>query len=152
MSRVSLLAVLSIVLVTSACSSRLNPLNWFGRDKEVKVVVQEVPGGIIDSRPLIAQIQSVRVDRAPGGAIVNTVGLTQWQGYWQPALIAENRGVPVDGVLTIQFRVAEPLTNQIQGTQASREIAAAMFLTDQELSGVRSIVIRGANNARSVRR
>ena len=152
MSRVSLLAVLSIVLVTSACSSRLNPLNWFGRDKETTVVVQEAPGGIIDPRPLIDQIQSVQVDRAPGGAIVNTVGLTQWQGYWQPALIAENRGVPVDGVLTIQFRVAEPLTDQIQGTQRSREITAAMFLTDQELTGVRSIVIRGANNARSVRR
>lgn len=152
MSRVSLLAVLSIVLVTSACSSRLNPLNWFGRDKETTVVVQEAPDGIIDPRPLIAQIQSVQVDRAPGGAIVNTVGLTQWQGYWQPALIAENRGVPVDGVLTIQFRVAEPLTDQIQGTQRSREITAAMFLTDQELTGVRSIVIRGANNARSVRR
>ena len=152
MSRVTLLAALSIVLVTAACGSRLNPLNWFGQDEEVQVVERVLPGGVDDPRPFVAQIVSVRADRAPGGAIVNVVGLPPTQGYWEPALIVENNGNPVDGVLTIQFRASQPFTVKPQVNQTSREITAAIFLTEQDMAGVRSITVRGVNNARSVRR
>lgn len=152
MSRITLLAVFSVALLTSACSSRLNPLNWFGRDRSEPVAAVQAPGGVVDARPFVTEIVSLRVDRAPGGAIVNTVGRTSTQGYWEPALLIENRGVPVDGVLTIQFRASGPYKRAAQGTERSREITAAVYLTDQEMAGVRTIVVRGASNQRSVRR
>ncbi len=153
MSRISLLAILSVVLVTSACSSRLNPLNWFGRDRSEAVRVVEVaPGGVVDPRPFVDQVISLRVDRAPGGAIINTVGLAPAQGYWDAALLPENNKTPIDGVLTFQFRANPPLKASQQGTERSREISVGVYLTDQEMSGVRTIVVRGAQNQRSVRR
>lgn len=153
MSRIPLLAILSVVLVTSACSTRLNPFNWFGKDEEKVVVVQQVaPGGVIDPRPYVDQVTSLRVDRAPGGAIINVVGLNPVQGYWEAALLAENNQRPVDGVLTFQFRASKPVTRTGQGPDRSREITAAVFLTEQEMAGVRSIVVQAAQNQRSVRR
>ncbi len=153
MSRISLLAILSVALLTSACSSRLNPLNWFGRDRSEAVrYVEQAPGGVIDERPLVAQILSLRVDRAPGGAIIHAVAVPPTQGYWEPALLVENNGRAVEGVLSFQFRASQPLRRAAQGNQPSREITAGVYLTDQQLAGVRTIIVRGAQNLRSVRR
>ena len=152
MSRLTLLAVLSIVLVTSACASRFNPLNWFGRDRSEAVTVETAPGGIIDPRPLVSQITELHVDRAPGGVIIYTVGIPPTQGYWEPALLIENNGFPVEGVLGFQLRASGPLSSWPQGTERSRQITAGLYLTDQQLAGVRTISVRGAQNLRTVRR
>ena len=141
---------ITLLAVLAGCSriseSRFNPFNWFGRDREVRVETVEV---IADPRPLVAQVTSVSVEQTPGGAILRAVGLPPRQGYWSPALIENARG---DGVLSFQFRLAQPLQSTRVSTQRSREVVVATFLSDQSLAGVREIRVLGAQSSRAVSR
>lgn len=160
--RKPLLAALSAALFLTACGtvreSRLNPFNWFGRSTEQPVA--QTGGGdeetvvINDPRPLAQQILSMKVERIPGGAIVHATALPPTQGYWKADLIAENRGRPDEkGTLTLQFRAFQPVERDAPaGTAVSREITAGLFLSDQDLQLVRTIVVKGAENQRSSRR
>lgn len=156
--RTPLLAALSAVMLLSACASmrdsRINPFNWFGRSQatETTTTAAPPPGGVVDDRPLVDQVVAMRVERAPGGAIVHAVALPPSQGYWKADLVPENDGRPVNGVLTVQFRAYSPPKPWPQGTEQSREITAGIFLSEQTLRGVRTIVVRGARNQRSSRR
>lgn len=156
--RTPLLAVLSIALLLGACGrvrdSQLNPFNWFGRSTEQQVVAQTAAGSQpSDPRPLVAQVLEMRVEQIPGGAIVHATGLPPRQGYWKAALVAENDGKPDEkGVLRLSFRAYQPLEATPQGSQPSREITAGLFLSNQDLEVVRSIIVRGAQNQRTSRR
>ncbi|SMX34650.1 hypothetical protein [Actibacterium lipolyticum] len=151
-----LLPVLSAVLLIGACStvseSRLNPFNWFGGSTEETLSVSEVPAAPVERRWLVDQVVSMQIERVPGGAIVRATGLPTEQGYWEADLVAENNAKPQDGTLVFSFRAFPPPTVGPAGTQASREITAAVFLSDQSLANVRTIVVRGAQNQRSSRR
>jgi len=152
MSR-QLLAALSLIMFLSACAtvrdSRINPLNWFGRDSSEAVAVD--PGvAVVDDRRLAAQIISLKVDAFPGGAIVRTVGLPATQGFWDAELVEVESENPADVVY--EFRLLPPVAPRRQGTQRSREIIAAATLTRTRLETVRNIVVVGAQNRRSVRR
>ena len=156
--RTPLLAVLSVALLVGACGSvrdsRLNPFNWFGRSEEQQVATGAAaavePG---DPRPLVEQVLEMRVEPIPAGAIVHAVGLPPRQGYWKADLVAENDGKPDDqGVLLLSFRAYQPLEATPQGTQPSREITAGLFLSNQDLATVRTIIVRGAQNQRTSRR
>ena len=148
-------------LTLSACSqvreSRLNPLNWFGRGEQVEttaaapatpeVIRPLLPAKrevVVDARVLIDTVQAIEVARTPDGAILRATGLAPTQGYFNAQLVlsgAEN------GVLTYDFRVEAPSRFEIQGTQASRSITVAEALSNNDLAGVRRIVVRGANNS-----
>ena len=138
-------------LILTGCGglggSRLNPLNWFGGDREVRAAPTERAAPDI---PLVDQIVSLQVDQGPGGAIVSTVGLPPTQGFWRAELVR----VPDDDPSTyrMEFQILPPLTPQRQGTQPSREVLAGTFLSDQTLAGVRRIVVQGARNQRVVSR
>ncbi|WP_372604782.1 hypothetical protein [Actibacterium sp.] len=151
-----LLAALMAVTVLTACSSvresKINPMNWFGKSKSEETVIVMPESGILDNRPLVDDVLTLRVERTPGGAIITATGLPQRQGYWAADLVAEYDEKPVNGVLTYQFRTYPPAVPYPAGTQQSREITAAVFVTDQTLDGVRSIVVKGATNQRSSRR
>lgn len=151
--RAPLLAVLAATLVLSACSgvrqSRLNPINWFGGSTEQRVAV--VTAEEVDPRPLVAEVTEMAVERMPGGAIVRAKGLPARQGYWDADLVADT-AASADGVLVYQFRVAPPAGRTPAGTPPSREVTAGTFLSDQDLLGVRTIVVRGTLNQRSARR
>jgi hypothetical protein len=58
----------------------------------------------------------------------------------------------VDGVLTYRFVVAEPREATRVSTERSRRVTVAVMLTEFDLAGVRSIVVRGAQDQRSVSR
>ncbi|WP_212525725.1 hypothetical protein [Actibacterium sp. MT2.3-13A] len=156
--RKPLLAVLSAALLLGACGpvrdSRLNPFNWFGRSTEQQVAATVTPGAQpADPRPLVEQVLEMRVEPVPTGAIVHAMGLPPRQGYWKAALVAENDGRPDDkGVLVLSFRAYQPLEATPQGAQPSREITAGLFLSQQDLQAVRTIVVRGAQNQRTSRR
>ncbi len=145
--------LLILVLATAAgcgriAESRFNPFNWFGRDRAVD---QLVPAAQIDidPRPLVSQVQSVSIERAPGGAVLRAVGLPPTQGYWAAALLPDNSQ---PGVLIFQFRLQPPREPTRVSTPRSREVVVAEFLTDQELQGVREIRVLGAQSSRAVRR
>ena len=142
--------VIALLGVLGGCSriseSRLNPFNWFGRDRAVEV---QAVGVVTEPRPLVAQVINVSIERAPGGAILRAVGLPPRQGHWAPELIETGRA---NGVVAFHFRLAEPPAPTRVSTQVSREVVVATFLTDQDLAGVREIQVIGSQASRAVRR
>lgn len=150
-----LIAALICTLLVAGCArvrdSRVNPFNWFGQSEQSSNVTV-VQGQQRDPRPLVSQITELRIDRAPGGAIVHAVGLPPRQGYWEAELV-EAEGVEAEpGVLVYDFRAWFPVSRTGAGTPYSRELSAGMFLTDQDMQGVTTIVVRGQQNQRISRR
>ncbi len=151
-----LLASAVVVFSLSGCDSvresRVNPFNWFGQSQEETLAPRTGWRRELDNRALVAQVSDMAVERFPGGAIIRAEGITPTQGWWDAELVAENDGRPVDGVLTYDFRIAAPRTETRVSTPQSRSVSAAVRISDRRLEGVRMIVVRGAENARSVRR
>ncbi|MCB1367998.1 MAG: hypothetical protein KDK00_09555 [Rhodobacteraceae bacterium] len=150
-----LIVALTLLSFLSACGavrdSRLNPFNWFGRDREERVQAVEIQGPV-ETRPLVAQVISLKVDRMPGGAIIYAVGLPATQGHWDAELVSLNGEVPEKGTLTYEFRLAPPPGPTRQSTPQSREVVVGLFVSDQALLGVRNIAVIAQQNRRSVRR
>lgn len=145
------LSLLILILgVLAGCGrlgeSRLNPFNWFGRDREITPVVVIAAE---DPRPLVAAVTTVRIERAPGGALLTAVGLPPRQGYWAPALLPVS-GPP--GTLSYQFRLEPPAEPTRVSTPQSREVTVGTFISDQRLFGIREVRVLGAQQSRSVRR
>ena len=145
--------LLIMVLATAAgcgriADSRLNPFNWFGRDRAIETTAPEVRVAV-DPRPLVDQVVSVSIEQAPGGAILRAMGLPPTQGHWGAALV---RSDSQPGVLVYQFRLVPPRTRTRVSTPQSRQVIVAAFLTDQTLAGVREVQVLGARSSRAVRR
>ncbi len=132
--------------------SGLNPFNWFRSGPEVETLVPVEEVVVIDTRPLIANVAAVRVDPLPDGIILRAVGIAAQQGYWEADLVADST-TPVNGVLTFGFRVAPPLNPAAPvGSQRTREVHAAIFISEQSLAGVRSFRVIGQQSAQTARR
>lgn len=149
-----LIAAFLIVTITVAgCGrirdSKLNPFNWFGRSKAEQTVAVGANGIPQDPRPLVQQVTALEVARQPGGAIIRASGLPPTQGWWKADLLPASDGVAEDGVLTYRFVVAQPLEPRRSSTPQSRELTAAVFLSDIRLQDVRKIVVQGATNSLS---
>lgn len=156
-------------MVLGACStvreSRVNPFNWFGRGQETSTVsvntnaLIPVKSGLM-TRPApatysglpISKVTKLKVERIPGGAIINVTGISRIQGAHTAELKAENDGLPVKGVITYRFLVLPPAQTTGVGPEQSREVHVAAHLTDQEMIGVRSIKVVAATNAMTSRR
>ncbi|KAJ55851.1 hypothetical protein ACMU_08745 [Actibacterium mucosum KCTC 23349] len=147
------LALLTACLVLTGCArigqSRLNPFNWFGRStsEEVEVVTPTTIRG-----PLVAQVTSMTVDKAPGGAIVQAVAVPPEQGYWRAELVIADDIDVETGTLVLYFTAFPSPLKEPAGSEFSRELTAGLFLSDQTLAGVRTIAVRGASNQQTSRR
>jgi len=148
-----LITALTLLMFLASCGgmrdSRLNPFNWFGRDREEKVAVT---AAYVDPRGLVADVIKLKVDRMPGGAIIHAFGLPETQGHWEAVLVPLNQETPDKGTLVYEFRLLPPITPQPAGTQRSREVVIGHFVSDQTLVGVRNIQVIAKNNRRTVRR
>lgn len=144
------LVVASVTGCARIAESNFNPLNWFGNDRAAESLTPDVIE-VTDDRPLINEIASVRIERTPGGAILHAVGIASEQGAWLADLVIfpERTG---GGTLAYQFRILPPNQTTRVSTQASRQVSAALFLSDQRLETVRAVEVYGATNARTVRR
>ncbi|MFK7876655.1 MAG: hypothetical protein AB8B71_12890 [Paracoccaceae bacterium] len=155
--------------MTSGCASRFNPLNWFGRSEAVAPAdpVAEVNpliptgGGLLsrnrgpapDLTTPIDTVSDIKVERVPGGAIIRAVGVDATQGAFNVELVPMTEDEqPVDGVLSYTLERQKPDFRTRQGPVVTREVAVARHVTDQTLSGVRTIRIVADQNARQVRR
>lgn len=145
-----LIAAVAITGCGRIRDSKINPFNWFGGSKEE--VVQVVDGVPQDPRPLVQEVTALEVARQPGGAIVTATGLPPTQGWYDAELIAEGNGTVKDGVLTYRFVVNQPLELRRASTPQSREVTAAVFLSEIRLQSVSKIVVQGASNSRSTSR
>jgi len=92
------------------------------------------------------------VERNQGGVIVHAMGLPPTQGYHDAELVVQNGGIPVKGVLSFEFRAAPPPQPAAVSTQRSREVLVGLYLTNQQLDGVRRIEVIAARNRRTVSR
>ena len=96
------------------------------------------------------QVVSLEVAQTRSGAIISAVGLPPTQGFWEADLVR----VPTDdpSVLLLDFRILPPITPEPVGTQPSREVLAGTTYSTQDLAGIRTIVVQGEMNRRSVSR
>lgn len=148
------MVTLVVTLAVAGCGrirdSRLNPFNWFGGSRsEPREQVSALEAGMVrkaDPRQMVAQVTALAIDRTPNGAIVQAAGLPPTQGYWDAALVADSD--PVDGVLTYRLVVAQPKTPRPASTPQSREVTAAVFLSNAKLAEISKIVVQGVQNSR----
>ncbi|WP_068111390.1 hypothetical protein [Tropicimonas marinistellae] len=153
-------AGLLAVLLLAGCESSYNPANWgwFGRSQSTPTLApSDGYEDTTDIRPLVSQVVSMRIERAPGGAIVTAVGLPPTQGYWAADLLSTYVDVVGDvaannGEILLEFRIVPPRAPQPAINAQSREVTAGIFLSDQTLQGVRTVTVVGQNNRRSSRR
>ncbi len=158
-------------LVLAGCGDRLrnstlNPGNWFGGSRSAPV---SASGGPEKTNPLIPKRNSVlarvtetyagtavsevadfRVERRPGGAVIIATGLADGLGYFDAKLVPDETSAA--GVLSYTLSAVRPEVVTASPTQAARQIIVATAVTDQELKGIRRIVVRAQTNERSVRR
>jgi len=149
----TILAILAISLTVSACGrirdSRINPFNWFGRDRTETVAVTD-EALLRDPRPFVAEVLSLKIEPTPEGAIIRAVGLPTLQGYWNAELVEIERDDP--STLTYEFRVTPPPFQTRQSTQRSREIIVAKEVSTNRLNKIRTITVIGQSNRRAVKR
>lgn len=126
--------------------TRLNPFTLFGSQRVERIETVRA----VAARPVVDQVVSLEVAPTPSGAIVSVVGLPPTQGYWEADLVPVPSADP--GVLVLDFAILPPLAPRPAGTQPSREVLAGAVFTTQELAGIRTIVVQGARNRRSVSR
>ena len=149
----TILAILAISLTVSACGrirdSRINPFNWFGRDRTETVAVTD-EALLRDPRPFVAEVLSLKIEPTPEGAIIRAVGLPTLQGYWNAELVEIERDDL--STLTYEFRVTPPPFQTRQSTQRSREIIVAKEVSTNRLNKIRTITVIGQSNRRAVTR
>jgi hypothetical protein len=92
----------------------------------------------------VGEIIGISLDRTPDGAIVSARSRVASQGLFNAQLVL--RSVE-NGVATYDF-VAQAST----GGAGSQDITAAAVLSNQDLVGIRRIVVRGAGNSRAINR
>lgn len=130
--------------------SRVNPLNWFGASREGPELGETRTE--IDNRVPVEQITALSIERTSSGALVRVEGVAPSLGWWDAGLVAENRGRPVDGVLTFRFVAAAPRTPQPQGSARARTLVAAVPINEVILEQTARVVVAGATNSRSINR
>lgn len=159
-------ALLITTLLVSACGdSRLNPLNWFGRGRSEPVatgntnpLIPQERNGLLRrteapyAGQLISKVTELKIERVPGGGIVRATGVGHYQGSYEVKLIELPRANAQDRTQSYEFRAVLPAGQAIKGTEWSRTITAAVFLTDNQLADLRTIRVVAAENAMSSRR
>ena len=149
----------------SSGGSAYNPLNWFGKSRN-ETVAPEAKNALIPKKSgllreqaapegvAVAQILALAIEPAAGGAILRVTGLAPTLGASDVRLVPEF-DLEIDGPLqTLQYSLKTEYSTRSRpaAPQRSRELTAAVFLSDEDLEGVREIRVSGAENARSVRR
>lgn len=161
-----ILATVTLTGCATISESRLNPFNWFGRSEAdpaavanatVNPLIPERRASVFfDNRPEvfagrpIADVTELLVERRPGGAIIRATGQADRLGPFDVRLIADE-DASVDGTLVYDLKALQQPGPRSANPRA-RQVTVALWITDQDLAGVRTITVRGADTARSVRR
>ena len=147
----------------SSGGSAYNPLNWFGKSRN-ETFAPEAKNPLIPKKSglrseqaapegvAVAQILALAIEPAAGGAILRVTGLAPTLGAYDVRLVPEF-DLEIDGPLqTLQYSLKTEYSTRSRpaAPQRSRELTAAVFLSDEDLEGVREIRVSGAENARSV--
>ena len=155
--RKPLLAAMMLALSLGGCASvrgsRFNPFNWGGQSTQQATAKMAAEASVsTENRPLVDTVESLVIEKVPGGAIIRATGLSATQGYYDAALISDTDNAATKGVLAYRFVIMPPAKAVAVSMPQSREVTVAVYLTTIQLDGVREITVIGANNSRSSRR
>lgn len=161
----SILVFSALVLAScgSVRDSRLNPMNWFGRSTSEPVASETVNPLIPPRRAsifraekdtsykgwLVGEVSELQVERRPGGAIIHATGISDYQGPYDLKLVKLDAETG-EGTLTYELKAYQPQGRV--GTDWSRTVSAAVWLTDNDLAGISTIRVKAARNIRTARR
>ena len=154
---------IGLLFSLAACSGgtgsigSFNPLNWFRTGTaatEAGAPLTLAPrrgyGFVTDTRPLIARVSALAIDRTASGAIIRATGLPPTLGYYDADLV--QIGPVTGGVITFEFRVRPPASGALPAPASLREITVATRLTSTQLAKIRSVRVIAAGNSRTARR
>ena len=171
----AMLKSLSVVIVAgvvlTGCSgvreSNLNPFNWFGQSQPVPVNTQATGA----ANPLIPAkrnsivwgdnketyagapvetISALSIERRPGGAIILVTGTASRAGPFEVRLVPDETATDGD---TLAYRLlALQSAGPVSVRPDAREVKAALWLTEQQLGGIREVQVSGRSNALVSRR
>ncbi|MDQ2093080.1 hypothetical protein [Rhodalgimonas zhirmunskyi] len=161
--RIPVLALLIAATTLSACSTRLNPLNWFGRSRVEAPRAEGTANPLIPERSSmfrrnreevylgipVDQITALRAERNSGGAVLRIEARAATQGAFDVRVVKDKDAAP--GTLSYTLKAVMPANRRV-GPASSRGITAAKFISENELQEVRKIIVNGARNALSVTR
>lgn len=168
MRMVLILALVTLTGCAAVNQSRFNPLNWFGAaqpdpaaldvtNAEVNPLIPARRASIFfDTRPAafagrpIEQIIDIRMERRPGGAILRATAEAGRVGPFDVRLILDE-AASTAGTLVFDMKALQQLGTTTAPGRA-RQVTAAQWITDQDLTGIRTVTVRGGNNALSTRR
>ncbi|MCI5111527.1 MAG: hypothetical protein MRY75_13325 [Marivita sp.] len=161
-----ILATVTLTGCATISESRLNPFNWFGRSEADPAAVanatvnplipQRRASVFLDNRPEvfagrpIAEVTELLVERRPGGAIIRATGEANRLGPFDVRLI-QDEAASDEGTLVYDLKALQQ-PGPRNTNPRSRQVTVGLWITDQDLAGIRTITVRGAENARSVRR
>lgn len=137
--------------VGSASVGSLNPFTWFGSTSSSSSEPVPVPARQVrdDGRATVARILTARLDYTPQGIIVRADAQVPSQGFHSARLRPVNFGVPSEfGDLAFDFRAVAP-----EGVSSSTgsSLNAGTFVSSSRLVAVRSVTVRGSENAVTIR-
>ncbi len=160
--------VLSALVLTSCGAirdSRVNPFNWFGNSHSEPVNVSEDVNPLIPRRRRasifrtkedttyrgreVGEVTNLVIERRPGGAIVRATGIGDRQNLFEVKLVPVPDESDAD-TLTYAFKALQ--SRGPVGTTASRSVTAAVWLTDNQLAGIREIRVKAVRNVQVSRR
>ncbi|SMX22064.1 hypothetical protein [Boseongicola aestuarii] len=148
-------ALIASLLALAACGggdSGSGLFGWLTQEEPVEMLNEVEFAVVRDQRPLVASVESLVIERLPGGIIVRATGLPPMQGWYDAQLVREANAAAGPGVLVYSFRARPPETPTRVSTQQSRELIVGTYLSDLELAGITSIRVLAAGNARTVGR
>ena len=159
MNRIAIICLAASVL--TGCStirdSRANPMNWFGDATTTEERDSLIPteNAITRARKTppyagvpIAQLQSAALRDAIGGKILEVQAISATLGAADLRFI----DVPNDNPRLREFGLHAVMPYRAPvGTVAARSVAAAQFLTEQDLAGLTTIIVTSANNSITLR-
>jgi len=145
----------SILLVAvSACGQRESSGgstigNWWYGVERAETLEPAPEVFVEDRRVLVATVDKVIAEEVPGGVILWAAGTPPTEGYWKSGLVQIEKETAKTGSLLFEFRVAPPLSGAPTGTAETREIVEGIFLSTQDLEGIKQATVIGATNRRS---
>lgn len=143
---------LSLALVASlaACGTRMNPMNWFGSSTEETTEIVEPDRVTVEDRVLIDRITAMTIEPSDAGAILRIIAQSDTPGAYDVTFVGLNGGLPdPNGVLTFEMRVRLPDPAEPLGLKV---LNAAHYVGAFELQNTDRIIVKAAENQRSVRR
>jgi len=156
-------------LVLAGCSSGWNPVNWFGQSESVPAAVDASATGtanpLIPARRAsifrsdtaesylgspIETISELLIERRPGGAVIRVTGTSNRAGPFEVRLIPDP--AQTDGDTLAYTMNALQSAGPVNVNAEARSVTAAVWLTEQDLFGIREVRVAGRTNVLVSRR